>query len=69
MHRHACTYLDAAAIVGDLEEFEAAVLDQDFECSGASIDRVLNQFLQSIDRGNNDLSCGDLVDNVGVKSL
>lgn len=63
------TDIDAVAGVGDLKQLEPPVLDDNVERRRASIDCVLNQFLQSMDRGDNDFAGSDFVDNILIKSL
>lgn len=57
------------AVVGDLEEFEAAILDEDFNGSRASVDGILDQLFQCMHGSHDDLSCSDLVHDIGIESL
>jgi hypothetical protein len=52
------------AVVGDLEQFETAVFDYDFELGGSCVDRVFHQLLESVDWGDDDLAGCDLVDHI-----
>lgn len=63
------SYLNTASIIGDLQEFEATFLDQYLESSGTCVNRVLDQFFQGIDGGNNDLSGGDFIDYILIERL
>lgn len=63
------SYLNTASIVGDLQEFEATLLDQYLESGGTCVNGVLDQFFQRIDRGNNDLSSGDFIDYILIEGL
>lgn len=56
-------------IVSDLQKLQTAFFDKNLEVGGSSIDSVLDQFFQSVDWGNNDLSCGDLVDDIWIECL
>lgn len=51
-------------IVSDLEQLETTVLDQDFDSSGASVNRVLEQLLESVHRRHDDFSSSNLVDDI-----
>ena len=63
------TDIDAVAVVGDLKQLQPPILDDNVERSRASIHCVLNQFLQSMDRGDNNLAGSDFVNNILIKSL
>lgn len=63
------TDINPAAVVGDLQELQTALLDQYLEMGGASILGVLNELLQGVDRRNNNLPCCDLVDNIWIQGL
>ena len=63
------TDIDAMAVVGDLKQLQPPFLDDNVERSRASINCVLNQFLQSMNRGDNDLAGSDFVNNILIKSL
>ena len=58
------TYIDASAIIGYLQKLQAPLFDQDLNGGRASIDGVLDQLLQSMNRGYNNLACCDLVDDI-----
>ncbi len=57
------------AIVGDLEQFEPAFLDQDFDGRGARVDGIFEQFLERVHGSHDDLAGGDLVDDILIQSL
>lgn len=63
------TDIDTVAVVGDLKQLEAPVLDDNVERRRTSIHCVLNQFLQSMNWGDNDFAGSDFVDNILIKSL
>src|SRR5262249_4755724 len=56
--------LDAAAVIDDAEEVEAALADLDVESTGAGVDAVLEQFLEHAGGPLDDLARGDLSDDV-----
>ncbi len=53
--------LDAPAVIDDLDEAAAAVLDVHFDVSGAGIESVFEQFLDDAGGAFDDLAGGDLV--------
>lgn len=63
------TNVDAVAVVGDLKQLQPSILDENVERSRPSIHSILNQFLQSMDRGDNDFAGSNLVDNILLKGL
>ena len=63
------TDIDAMAVVSDLKQLQAAILDDNLERGGASIDGIFNQFLQGIDRGDYDFTGSDFVNNILIKRL
>ena len=54
---------DAMAVVGDLDELEAAVLYDDVYGGGMGVEAVLDELLHGGDRPLDDLSGGDAVDD------
>lgn len=54
---------DSVAIVGDLDEFEAAVLDDEVDGGGGGVEAVLDQLLDGGDGALDDLAGGDSVDD------
>lgn len=62
-------YVDARAIVGDLQQLQSPVLDGNLDRGGAGIDRVLNQLFERVDGCDNDLAGGDFVYDVLVEGL
>lgn len=62
-------YIDTAAAVGDLEQLQTTVLDQDVERGGPSVDGVFDEFLQRVHGCDNDLAGCNLVDHVWVQCL
>ena len=62
-------HLNSAAIVGDLEKLQAAILGHHIQGSSARIDGVLNELLESMDRSHNDLTGSDFIDDIWVKCL
>ena len=57
------------AVVGDLEELEAAIFNEDFEGRGAGVDGVFNELFEGVHRGDDYFASGDFVDYVGGKGL
>ena len=57
------------AIIGNLEQLQPTVLDYYFQRSRASVNSIFNEFLERMHWSDNDLSCGNLVDDILVKSL
>jgi len=57
------TYSDSVAVVGDLDELEAAILDEEIDGGGGGVEAVLEELLDGGDRPLNDLAGGDPVDN------
>jgi hypothetical protein len=57
------------AIVSNLQELQTTFFDKNFEVGRSSIDGILDEFLQGMDGSNNDLSCGDLVDDIWIECL
>lgn len=62
-------YLDAGAVVCDLQQFQSAVFDLDLEGSGSRINCILNELLQGVDGCDDNFASGDLVDNDGIEGL
>ena len=58
------TYLNAVTVVRDLEEFEASILDQNFDRGRASVNGILQELLECIHWSNNDLTGGNFVDDI-----
>lgn len=63
------THVYAMAVVGNLEELEAAILDEDFNGSRTSVDGILDQLFQCMHGSHDDLSRSDLIDDIGIESL
>lgn len=61
------TYVYSTAIVSDLEQFQTTIFCQNLESGGASINSVLDELLECVNRCDNDLAGGDLVDNICVQ--
>lgn len=57
------------AVVGNLEQFQPSILDDDFDGSRASIDCIFNQFLQRMNRGDYNFASSNFVNNILIKSL
>lgn len=55
------TYSDSVAVVGDLDEFEAAVLDDDVDGGGVGVETVLDELFDGGDGALDDLTGGDSV--------
>lgn len=55
------TNTDAVAVIGDLDELEAAVLDDDVYGGGAGVETVLNELFDGGDRALDNLAGGDSV--------
>lgn len=62
-------FVDSMAIVSNLKKFEATLLDQDVERGRASIDSILDELLQGMDRSDNNFTSSDLVDDIRVQLL
>ena len=58
---------DAAAVVDDLDQLDAATTDRDPDPGGAGIDGVFDQLLDDRNRALDDLSGGDLADGAFVE--
>ena len=59
--------VDAAAVVDDANQFDAALLDFDIDARAAGVNGVFEQFLDDAGRPLDDLASGDLGDDVGRK--
>ena len=57
------------AIVGNLKQLQPSIFDDNLERSRPSVDSILNQFFQSMNRGDYDFTGSNLVDHILVKSL
>lgn len=57
------------SVVGDLKQLQPSILDDDLERSRASINSILYQFLQCMDRGDYDFACSNFVNNILIESL
>ena len=57
----------AVAIIPDLDQFAATLLDIDLEFVGAGVQRIFHQFLNHGRRPLNNFTGGDLVNEVGGK--
>ena len=53
---------DAAAIVGDADQFDATFFQTDLHCRSTGIEGVFEQFLEHGGRAFDDLASGDLAD-------
>lgn len=62
-------HLNTTAIICDLQQFQAALFDEYLERGRARIHSILDELLQGMHRGDNDLSCGNFVHDIGVQSL
>ena len=51
------------AVVGDLDELEAATLDEDMDVGGGGVEAVLEENLDDGERPLDDTAGGDSVDN------
>ena len=57
--------VDAAAVVGDANQLDAALLHVHVDATGAGVEGVFEQFLEDAGRPFDDLAGGDLVDDQG----
>ena len=57
------------AVVGDLQQLQAAFLDHDLQRAGPGIDCILDELFQRVHGGHDDLASRDLVDDVLVQGL
>ena len=58
---------DAATVVDDLDQLDAAALDRDADAGRAGVEGVLDELLDDGDRSLDDLSGGDLADGAFVE--
>lgn len=63
------TNINSGTIISELQELQAAILDEDVELLGLGIDGVFDEFLESVDRGDDDFASCNLVDHEGIQSL
>lgn len=63
------THLDAAAVVRNLQKFQTTLLNDHLDGRRARIHGVFHEFLQGVDRRNNDFTRRNLVDDILVKGL
>lgn len=61
--------MNTTAIIYDLEHLETSILGEYFKRRCSSVNSILDEFLESVYRGNNDLAGGNLVHNAGVEGL
>lgn len=54
------------SIVRDLKKLQATIFDKNLKRSRASVDRILDKFLQRMYRSNDDLASCNLVDNIWI---
>lgn len=54
---------DSVAVVGDLDELEAAVLNEEVDGGGGGVEAVLDELLDGGDGALDDLAGGDAVDH------
>ena len=59
--REGVTDTDSVAVVGDLDEFEAAILDEEADGGGGGVEAVLHELLHGGDGALDDLAGGDSV--------
>lgn len=62
-------HIYSMTIVSDLQKLQPAFFNKNFEGGRASINSILDELLQSMDRSNNDLSGRDFVDNIWIECL
>lgn len=63
------TYVDTAAVISNLQELQASLLDEHFHRGRSSVDSILDQFLERLDRGHNDFAGCNLVYDICVQGL
>lgn len=56
-------------VIRDLEELQPSIFSKDFQGRRACIDRIFNQFLQGVNRRDDDFPCGYLIDHILIESL
>ena len=57
------------AVVCNLKQLQAAVLHQNFDGRRTGVDGVFDELLQRMHRSDDDLTCGNFVDDIGIQSL
>jgi len=57
------------AVVSDLEKLQSTFFDENFKGGRASINRIFNELLESMDRCDNNLARSNLIHDVWIKSL
>ncbi len=63
------SYLNATAVVRDLQQLEATVFDKHLKSCSAGIDSILHQFLQCVNGSNYNLTSCNFIDNILVQRL
>ena len=61
--------MNSLAVVGDADQFSAALDDVDVDPRRERIDAVLEQFFHPVGRSFDDLTGGDLVDHARIELL
>jgi hypothetical protein len=56
-------------IVRNLQKLQPAVLNKNLQGGGPSVNSILDELFQRMNRGNDNLTSGNLVNNVWVKCL
>jgi hypothetical protein len=56
-------------VVRDLKQLQPPLFNKNFKGCRASINRILNEFFESMHRRYNYLASSDLINNIGVKGL
>jgi len=64
-----CAHVNATTVVGDLQQLQASILDENLQGRGSCVDSILHQLLQRIHRGHDNFPCSNFVDNILVKGL
>ena len=55
------------SVVGDLEEFETAVFDENLDLCRVCIDRVFDEFFQRVGGTLDNFTCSDFVNDLGIR--
>lgn len=69
METRGFAHINTTAVVCYLQQFQASFFDKDLERGRPCIDGILDELLQRMNGGNNNLSSSDLVDNILIKGL
>lgn len=66
---NAYIYLNPTAIICDLKELQPAIFNEDFQRRRAGIHSILDEFFESVHRGDDDLAGCNLIHDVWIQRL